>query len=114
MLHRRRLLGVAFLALPWVSASGTPGSHRPLGTAVADFDGDGRPDLAVLRPGRLELLLVDGEQGAFRPDRTVERLGFGADLLAAGDFDGDRVTDVVLGERGAATLTTLRGDGHGG
>ncbi|HET9300956.1 MAG TPA: FG-GAP-like repeat-containing protein, partial [Candidatus Polarisedimenticolaceae bacterium] len=114
MLHRRRLLGVALLTLPWVSVSGTTGSQRPLGTAIADFDGDGRDDLAVLRPGRLELLLVDPGRGAFRPAPRTVSLGFRADLLGAADFDGDGLTDLVVGERGRATLTTLRGDGRGG
>ena len=79
------------------------------GTSVAsaDFDRDGRADLAVSAPGRDLVLVIHGTARGLRPDRverirpsemrTLEGPGrYGSRLLAA-DLDRDGYGDLVVG-----------------
>ncbi|HXJ74880.1 MAG TPA: VCBS repeat-containing protein, partial [Candidatus Dormibacteraeota bacterium] len=65
------------------------------GLAIADFSGDGRPDIAVASPGE-SLIYVFLNRGAreFDPPNLI-RSWFGARDLATGDFDGDGKPDLV-------------------
>ncbi|MGH9137786.1 MAG: FG-GAP repeat domain-containing protein [Acidimicrobiales bacterium] len=80
---------------------------------VADFDGDGRPDLVVadVTPGGPNVLLNHGD-GTFAPPR---RLGLPTDTctVATGDFDGDGHVDIVAVSYLATALTVLLGNGDG-
>ena len=78
-------------------------AYQPSGTvwdlAVADFDGDGEPDLALL-VGDLHaahhLDLVHGRgDGTFDPGNVLVLPGDFGSLMAAGDFDGDCAPDLV-------------------
>ncbi|MGI8603482.1 MAG: FG-GAP-like repeat-containing protein [Verrucomicrobiales bacterium] len=74
----------------------TPGeSLRQL--IAADLDGDARPDLAVAAPfeGKVFLLLNLGNR-TWSPPQTIVTWQ-GARNLEALDFDGDGVTDLVIG-----------------
>jgi hypothetical protein len=75
---------------------------------TGDFDGDGNLDLAGVNaetePGRTVLLWGDGA-GNFTPQFVNGPMGFGA--LAAGDVNGDGISDVVVPDRfGIVSLIT--------
>ncbi len=79
----------------------TTGRAAARSVAVADFNGDGKPDLAVvtIRVNNVSVLLGNGD-GTFQLRRTSR--GVGADGVAVGDFNGDGMPDLAV----ANTATT--------
>jgi hypothetical protein len=83
---------------------------------VADFNGDGKPDLVVLTSSVVNILLGNGD-GSFQPRRTWGA-GASPDSVTTGDFNGDGKLDAaVAGDKvGSPTdsrVTVLLGDGAG-
>ena len=80
--------------------------------ALADFDGDGRPDLVQLSTDRLRVSLA--RDGRFK--RVYERDTAGGTALATGDADGDGDTDIYILQAksaGGAHDLILLNDGDG-
>jgi len=84
--------------------------------AVADFNGDGKPDLAVENASRISAYL-DGSSGRFTVAPGSIATGTSVVPLAAGDFNGDGHDDIAVervdGQTGAATIAVAFGDGSG-
>ncbi|MGN6254338.1 MAG: FG-GAP repeat domain-containing protein, partial [Solirubrobacterales bacterium] len=96
--------GDGFTARPSVSPKT---SHHP---TVADFNGDGIPDLAVQSASReLTVLLGDGTGGFAAASGSPTNVGVPS---AIADFDGDGKAD-LLASAGSGKLTVLLGDGSG-
>lgn len=97
-----------FTAGPEFSLSGQNVNNA----AIADFNGDGKPDMAISLPdaGQIQVLLGNGD-GSFTPMPTISASG--VFVVAAGDFNGDGNADVVLVNTGPGTLTILLGNGDG-
>jgi uncharacterized protein (TIGR03437 family) len=76
---------------------------------VADFNGDGKADIACAS-SRLRVLLGRGD-GTFAPPIVLET-GYGT-LGLAGDFTGDGKLDLVLAYGSNYTFTLLVGEGDG-
>jgi len=96
-----------------VDVHSTPHPH---GVAVADFNGDGKPDVVTDSWGtnQIELLLGDGRGGLRTPGvyfpvghRPYER-------LRSADFNHDGLPDLVTTNLDDGTATVLLGDGKGG
>jgi|CXWL01.1.fsa_nt_gi hypothetical protein len=105
---------------PGVAGDLEPGDRFGLALATGDFDGDGRPDLAIGAPGEdvagvtnagAVNVLYQGSDGidTIAPRQQLWQQGdpglpglpaindyFGA-ALTAGDFDGDGFTDLAIG-----------------
>lgn len=85
--------------------------------AIADFNGDGKPDLAITGSGdkRLLVYLNNGKGGFLAPVVTLvttDALGLGP--LVAGDINNDGKQDVVIGPiSGNQIDVTLLGKGDG-
>lgn len=86
--------------------------------AAADFNGDGKADLAVTRPseGRVYLLLNDGAGGFPANGNTVPNffVGFQASAIKAGDFNNDNKSDLVVITPQTNQFSIMLGDGNGG
>ena len=76
---------------------------------VADFDADGRPDLAAETAGSFVVVQLGNGDGTFR-DAYHFAAGSGPSLTV-GDTNGDHRPDVVTADRSAGTVTVLINDG---
>ena len=88
------------------------GSH-PSSVVIADFNGDGKPDVLAACSGSdsVALLLNDG-RGGFGPSRAFPAMAR-PHLMATLDFNGDRKPDVVVSAHDANEIVLLRNDGRG-
>jgi hypothetical protein len=76
---------------------------------LADFNGDGLPDLFGAGPGG-QLFLGKGD-GSFGYEMPF--YAGGADAVAVGDLNGDGKLDVVVARLGASTISVGLGNGDG-
>ena len=80
--------------------------------AIADFNGDGEPDIAVAS-GELWILVSSGN-GAFKtPVAITLGSGVSASGIAAADFNGDGKQDLVVGDFNGSGVYVLLGNGDG-
>src|SRR5439155_8787123 len=105
-------LGAALLAAPSLAlapisfkAPLTYPKTGAVGLAAADFDGDGKVDLAVGGSDSVSVLYGNGD-GTLQPAIDIEP-GNRFHLLIAGDVDGDGRPDIVVADGGTATLDVL-------
>jgi hypothetical protein len=96
-----------------VDVHSTPHPH---GVAVADFNGDGHPDVVTDSWGtnQIELLLGDGRGGLHTPGRYFATGRRPYERLRSADFNKDGLPDIVTTNLDDGTVTVLLGDGRGG
>jgi len=105
---------------PWFTQDHVPsGSQSPFGVAVADVNGDGRPDLAVSHTMNEYVTVLMGTGGgrfapppAPAPGPNIGE-GVGRGIVAA-DLNHDGHTDLVVAQVHTNSVWVLLGDGHGG
>jgi FG-GAP-like repeat len=95
----------------------------PYAIVTADFNGDGKADLAVSEPcgndpacvnynGSISILLGKGD-GSFTAAASPAVNDYPG-ALAVGDFNGDGKTDIAVANFTGSAVSILLGNGHGG
>lgn len=81
---------------------------------VADFNGDGKQDMAVLNANSsvVTILLGNGD-GTFTITGSSPASGSGPSQLAEGDFNGDGIPDLAVTDTSTNSITILLGKGDG-
>jgi hypothetical protein len=84
----------------------------PVGAAVADFNGDGRPDLALVNynDGTVSVLLNTTAAGAAAPAFTAQApftVGVNPGFVVAADFNGDGRPDLAVVNTNSKTVSVL-------
>jgi hypothetical protein len=98
-----------FLAAPGISVSGINAAGY---AAVADFNGDGKPDIAITLPNNKSVLVLLGNgDGTFTPQPQIPVPYVFA--IAAADLNGDGIPDLVTANFGGKSLTVFLGKGDG-
>lgn len=93
-------------------------SPIPLGSSLsavvaADFNGDGKLDLAVTDSGSNAVMILLGNgDGTFGAPTTIP-VGNQPDAIIAADFNSDGKLDVAVANHGDGTITLLLGNGDG-
>jgi hypothetical protein len=82
-----------------------PLDFQPESVAVGDFNGDGKPDLAVANGNCVSVLLGNGD-GTFQGATNFYSLAQDFSL-AVGDFNGDGRLDTVVSNYGSSTVSVL-------
>jgi uncharacterized protein (TIGR03437 family) len=112
---------ISFAGVSWSQAPsfqpGTayPGQQGPVSTAAADFNRDGKPDLAVANAGSSAVSIFLGKgDGTFAAGATVPIPGkCVAASLTAGDFNHDGNTDLLVICNFQTAFWVLPGQGNG-
>ena len=89
-------------------------TYNPTAIAVADFNGDGRPDVAVSEgsgDGVVDIFLNTGH-GTFSEPLSLQG-GFVTGSLATADFNGDGKPDLATLDSSGGTVTVLINNGEG-
>lgn len=86
---------------------------NPQAVAVGDFNGDGKPDLAVANSANntVSILLGNGD-GTFQAKNDF-LTGDKPQSIAIADFDGDGKLDIAVTNSGGNTVSILFGNGNG-
>jgi YD repeat-containing protein len=84
-----------------------------MSVVAADFNRDGRTDLAVVDgdSGAVHIFLGNGD-GTFNAGRSLS-VGSLPNFLAAGDFNGDGQPDLAVADGGSGDVRVLLGQGDG-
>ena len=96
-------------------ASGSPSAVGNSLSAIvtADFDGDGKLDLAVTDSAGNAVLILPGKgDGTFGMPTTIP-VGNQPDAIVAGDFNNDGKLDLAVANYADGTITLLLGNGDG-
>jgi hypothetical protein len=96
------------------------GGNTAQGVAVADMNGDGKPDILVANQiscdactdGGVGVLLGNGD-GTFQTAVTYDSGGNTADSVAVADANGDGKLDLVVANADSNTVGVLLGNGDG-
>jgi hypothetical protein len=88
------------------------GGFGPFAVAMADFNRDGKKDVAVTTASGVSVLLGDGK-GNFGPATKFAAGSDTAEIVAA-DFNGDRKLDLAVANGGSNDVSILLGNGQGG
>ena len=89
--------------------------ENAFGIVAADFNGDGKPDLAVAGwsgTGAGVMILQNKGDGTFRTAVNVTT-GFRAQAVATGDFDNDGNLDLIVANSSGTSASLLLGRGDG-
>jgi uncharacterized protein (TIGR03437 family) len=89
---------------------------NPNSVAVADFNGDGHPDIVTANTGGNDVtVLLGNASGGFTPaPGSPFAVGLFPQSVAVGDFNGDGKPDLVTANAGNDTVRVLLGNGLGG
>src|SRR5262249_37871259 len=101
----------------FTQASSNFSGTNPRQFAVADYDGDGTLDLAVVNNGsrNVTVLLGQGNGTFLLEDATTPVTGANPSGITAGDFNGDGRPDLAVTNTGDGTVTVLlRNEGIAG
>ncbi len=100
---------------PAVHSPFAVGGH-PRSITIADFNGDGKADLATANYGsaNVTVLLGDGTGNFTGASGSPFTVGTNPFSIAAGDFNGDGHADLAVGNQGSNNVTVLLGNGSGG
>jgi hypothetical protein len=93
------------------------GGPTPAQSALADFNGDGKLDMAVANTRRVNVLLGNGD-GTFTRGAVLRApLPYGIVWIATADFNSDRKTDIAIVDVGsghfANAVAVFSGNGDG-
>jgi FG-GAP-like repeat/Putative Ig domain len=115
-------LGTSGLAVSLGNGDGTfaPAIGSPISLGqnlyaivVADFNGDGKPDVAVTDSSANDVYILLGNgDGTFGPPSAIA-VGNDPDAMVAGDFNNDGKLDLGIANGGDNTVTLLLGNGDG-
>jgi uncharacterized repeat protein (TIGR01451 family) len=106
-------------AVEFGTATNYPVGTNPSSVVVGDFNGDGKPDLAVANFGsdNVSILLGNGD-GTFQAAVNFDA-GLSPNSIAVGDFNGDGKPDLAVfqvgdtGTGAAGLVSILLGNGNG-
>jgi FG-GAP-like repeat/Putative Ig domain/FG-GAP repeat/Beta-propeller repeat len=85
----------------------------PSAVVIADFNGDGKPDLAVANGGNNTVSILFGNDDGTFSSRADFAVGSYPDALAVGDFNGDGKLDLAVGNDYSDNVSVLLGRGDG-
>ncbi len=86
---------------------------NPAIAATADFNGDGKLDLAIVNNiGSVSILLGNGD-GTFQSHVDYATGSFPNGTMGVADFNGDGKLDLAIGNMGSGTVSVLLGKGDG-
>jgi hypothetical protein len=87
--------------------------QNPYAIAVADFNGDGKLDVAVTdQASTVVYILLGNGDGTFGTPTAIT-VGNAPDAIVAGDFNNDGKLDLAVANSGDNTVTLLLGNGDG-
>src|SRR5205814_845487 len=97
----------------FAAATNLPAGNGPYASAVGDFNGDGKQDLAVtnVTTSSVAILLGNGN-GSFRAPATFP-VGNNPSSIAVIDFNGDGNQDLAVANYGSSNVSMLLGNGDG-
>lgn len=86
----------------------------PYAVAIADFNGDGKPDLVAANnsSGNVSILRNTGTSGSISSSSFATKVDFpansGARSISVGDLDGDNKPDIVTANQSADNISIIR------
>jgi hypothetical protein len=89
-----------------------PVGRDPTSVAVADVNGDGKPDLVVANSDNTVSVLLGNSDGTFQPQQAFP-VGTSPAAVAVADVNGDGKPDLVVANYGSNTVSVLLGNGDG-
>ncbi len=108
------LPGTNVATLGFASAAATPTGSVPVAVAVADFNGDGISDMAVVNTASNTVTpLIGLGNGTFQDLQQTFTTGNSPAAIVAGDFNNDGVVDLAVANVGDNTVTYYYGRGDG-
>jgi hypothetical protein len=93
----------------FVAEPGSPGGGlREGGLAAADFNGDGRPDLAIANWDNATIsIFLRQANNTWSQEGTAIPVGVNPRYITAADFNGDGQPDLAVSNLGSGTVTIL-------